>query len=166
LFPEPEAGLAFDDPDSTQVRAPARILRDIDIASRPYRSSVSVRFEAVKSNPPTSAPGPGAATVPRAPVKCDPVWCAGSTMRLTAACKRRGFSWESYHDALPGCVGSGLHQVPRIQGLPRQGDHRRLQKRRTAASGLKEEAVNAGRSLLPVAPTFAMSAYRKSSPPA
>jgi hypothetical protein len=20
-------------------------------------------------------------------VKCDPVWCAGSTMRLTAACK-------------------------------------------------------------------------------
>ena len=53
----------------------------------------------------------------------------------------RGFSWETYHDALPGCVGSGLHQVPRIQDLPRQGDHRRLQKRRTAAGGFEEKAV-------------------------
>ncbi|MEX0960257.1 MAG: hypothetical protein WDZ63_13315, partial [Burkholderiales bacterium] len=34
--------------------------------------------------------------------------------------------------------------MPRIQNLPRQGDHRRLQKRRTAAGGLKEKAVNAG----------------------
>ena len=56
----------------------------------------------------------------------------------------RGFAWETSHDALPGCVGSGLQQVPGIQHLPRQGDHRRLQKRRTAACGLKEKAVNAG----------------------
>ena len=53
----------------------------------------------------------------------------------------RLFSWETYHDALPGCVGRGLHQVPRIQDVPRQGDHRRLQKRRTATGEFEEEAV-------------------------
>ena len=78
-------------------------------------------------------------------VKCGPVWCAREYHPTDGGVQAgRGFSWETYHDALPGCVGSGLHQVPRIQDLPRQGDHRRLQKRRTAASGLKEKAVNAG----------------------
>jgi len=50
---------------------------------------------------------------------------------------------ETYHDALPGCIGNGLHQVPRIQGLPRQGDHWRLQERRATVNGLEEKAVDA-----------------------
>jgi hypothetical protein len=64
----------------------------------------------------------------------------------------RGFSRETYHDALPGCVGSGLHQMSHIQHLPRQGDHRRLQKRRAAAGALKEKAVIAGCSFCQLRP--------------
>ena len=52
--------------------------------------------------------------------------------------------WEPHHDALPGCIGSRLHQVPRIRHLPRQGDHRGLQERRAAAGGFNEEAVIGG----------------------
>lgn len=76
-------------------------------------------------------------------VKCGLVSCARVYHPTDGGVQAgRGISWEIYHDALPGCVGSGLHQVPRIQDLPRQGDHRRLQKRRTAAGGLKEKAVS------------------------
>ena len=80
--------------------------------------------------------------MPDCVVKCGPVWCTREYHPTHSGVQAgRGFSWETYHDALPGCVGSGLHQVPRIQDVPRQGDHRRLQKRRTATGEFEEEAV-------------------------
>ena len=59
-----------------------------------------------------------------------------------------------------GCIKCPVFKICPVKGII--GDYK---KRRRAASGLKEEAVNAGCSFLPIAPTFAMSAYRKSSPP-
>ena len=70
-------------------------------------------------------------------VKRDPVyWTREYHTSDGVAQVGRGIAWETHHDALPRCVSSGLHQVSRIQGLPGQGAHRRLQERRTAAGRL------------------------------
>jgi hypothetical protein len=48
-------------------------------------------------------------------VKGDPVSWTGEYHTTDGGAQAgRGFSREAYHDALPGCIGSGLHQVPRI----------------------------------------------------
>jgi hypothetical protein len=55
-------------------------------------------------------------------VKRDPVyWTREYHTSDGVAQVGRGIAWETHHDALPGCVGSGLHQCPVFKVCPAKG---------------------------------------------
>lgn len=56
------------------------------------------------------------------------------------------FFREINHDPVPDCAGGDLPQVRHIQCLPCQGDHWRLQERRTATGGCQEKTLGETRN--------------------
>jgi hypothetical protein len=83
------------------------LLAESDESDQPTTGALSRHANCLGSRVRSERPG--------ALVKGDPVSWTGEYHTTDGGAKAgQEFAWETYHDALPGCIGSGLHQVPRI----------------------------------------------------